>query len=201
MVKTMYEDVHVTSFGQDGNYSFWAMNDKQVNYTGGVYKIETFRYDGKSLGDQKSITGKADLMAQSSMMLHESSEKSQSPQSEFLRLTFEHELLHSPIERYHFFTNLTSAKTIQPSHLDVEFIDSKHCNTTDAKRHPKTCLKVTNPPNESSVPTFYVTLETESIPGFFTDNAFHLMPGQSKIITHVAKHRKGHEKAAKFGKK
>lgn len=163
------------------------MNDQQVNFTGGVYKIETFRYDGKSLTDQKTITGKADLMAQSSMMLHESDEKSESPQSEFIRLTFEHELLPTPIERYHFFTNLTSAKTIKPSHLDVKFIDPIHCNTTDAKRHPKTCLKVTNPSIDSSVPTFYVTLETNSIPGFFTENAFHLMPGQSKIITHVAK--------------
>jgi len=68
----MNEDVHVTSFGQDGNYSFWAMNDKQVNFTDGAFKIETFRYDGKSLDGQKTITGKADLMAQSSMMLHES---------------------------------------------------------------------------------------------------------------------------------
>jgi hypothetical protein len=164
------------------------MNDKQVNYTGGAYKIETFRYDGKSLDDHKTISGKADLMAQSSMMLHESAEKSESPQSEFLRLTFEHELLPTPIERYHFFTNMSSAKTIQPSHLDVKFIDVANCNITDANGHPKTCLKVSNPLNESSVPTFYVTLETESISGFFTENAFHLMPGQSKIITHVAKH-------------
>lgn len=63
MVKSMFADVHVTSFGKDGNYSFWAMNDRQVNYTDGKYKIETLRYDGKSNTSTETITGRADLLA------------------------------------------------------------------------------------------------------------------------------------------
>ena len=46
------------------------------------------------------------------------------------------------------------------------------------------CLSIRN--KMGSVPALYVTLET-TVPGYFSENAFHLLPGEEKKLTFVPK--------------
>lgn len=187
MVKELYAEVMINAFLTGGTTNFWVVNDALESTENCSFVLKWFRYDQKLAEPQDTKTIKHDLKAQSSAEVYKTTDQAH-PASCSLTTCFLRADLFAPngtlLTRSHAFpSSLKYNNHIKQTELTLGELACE-LNETGSPYH-QDCFTVTN----GQYPAFFVTLEAahEDIEGYFTENAFHLLPGESKDVRFVFK--------------
>ena len=187
MIKSTFEKLLVTSYFTNGTFNVWAVNDGLTPIVDAQICIRLYQFNQTTDSAQVEHCVTANLTAASSVPIY-SEQNSQLFSSKcpatncFVRVIV---------------SDSPGGKQLAITHnwpiylKDTDINSTSQPNPTVSVEDPGTnsqvLVTVTNTAG-TSCPSIFTSLQSGSIIGFFSENVFVLLPGESKQVTFTAKH-------------
>jgi hypothetical protein len=194
----MFRDVMVTSYFSKGTYHAHIINDNHdKDFKKVTFKVETFDYNQRDAEPKFKWSKEIDVESNSAeliysvdigeMMEHEDDEDKTKVQE-------------NPRTTKYFFVRASATMNEGEVILDTSYTWPEYTKNSILSKDMQPNLTTTILPvsdtevkiilmneKDNSYPSIYTSLVSDSIPGFFSENVFFLLPSEAEVVTFTSK--------------